>query len=262
MITLGRLLIFTSLLFLLIISSVNVLMAEKSDSDKYTIINDKEYFFKVPLPSNWKIKRSKDFSSALRVSAESPDGKHIVAIYAFKENSDIDLEKLAGADQRMFSNLGDVTNSSKLKKHIFWTQAISKIYSKNRKGFETTGYFTTDGTYGYVILAYSSSGDFTVGKKVAESFKCNVPFFTNLQNRLKGGVAVILVFAVPIGLGFLGYTTRNYSWGMALCIIFPVVAGIALLYDGFILWKAFLAALIILVLMFAGRYGIVMYTES
>ena len=263
-----------ALLFLFILSVIIVSPLGNADSNKYIAFEDKEFFFTTLLPSDWTIKRSKDISSTWRISAVSPDGKSAVAIYAVKGHNDIDIDRLAGADHRLFSNLGEVTNSTKIKKHLFWTKAISKTYSKNRKGIQSTGYFTADGTYGYAILAFSSSGDFSATNEVANSFKSNVPFFTNLKNKLSGKegkssseivldlIMAIFLFAIPVGLGFVGYMTRRHSWGLALCIMLPLAAGIALLTKGLTLWGASLVVGMIFVLMFAGRYGVIMWVED
>jgi hypothetical protein len=173
---------------IIFIFSIGVVPGKASGIDlkKYTIIEDKEYCYSAPLPSNWKIKRSKDITSFWRISATSPDKKNAVAIFAFKGHNTIDLEKLSEADNKMFRNLGNVTNSSKIKRHYFWTKAILKNYSRNRSGVRSTGYFTIDGTYGYIILTDSLSGDFSIGSNVANNFKSDVPFLTNLKNWLPG----------------------------------------------------------------------------
>ena len=203
----------------------------------------------------------------------APKGKVAALIYALKVNGEINLDKLAAFDKSLSINLGEIDGSREIKKQFFWTKAIEKHYLKNKNGKYGLCRFMKDGSYGYIMTALSSEDNFTGIYPVFDSFKTDVPYLTNALNKLAGRdnrsaseiftslAGIVVLFTLTVGLGLLGHGTRNHAFGLFLCVLIPVALGATLFFVVSSLKIAMIAATVSLVLMFAGRFGVVMWAS-
>jgi hypothetical protein len=180
------------------------------------------------------------------------------------------LEKLASLDKDMFKNLGNVISVE--KKKINRKKLIEKKYDKDKDGSYALGRFLTDGTYGYIILAHSISDDFLIVAPIMASFRTDVPYLKNVKNRLSGKenksasqiveylIMAIILFAIPVAFGLIGFFTSDSTIGLYLCIGLPLllsILGIFLLHITW--WTSLIISIIICAIMFAGRIGLFLW---
>ena len=207
----------------------------------FTVVDDSAYFFSVTLPADWTIKQSRDSYSTWRVSAASSRRDLYVDFFAIKTHGDVDLEKLAANDHVLVGKtLGEVAGTKELKKAYFWTACIEKNYQKNYERLYARGRFYADGTYGYAVVAFSPTGNFSSAEPIFASFNSFPSFWTNIKNELSGNeskssseivsdlVLAIMLFAVPVGCGLLGYASRRHSWLLVLMLLGCAAIAVAL----------------------------------
>jgi hypothetical protein len=70
-----------------------------------------------------------------------------------------------------------------------------------------------------------------------------------------------MLFAVPVGFGLLGYATRRHSWLLVLMLLGCAAIGVALFLKDEGWWSLGIPA-IMAVIIFAGRYGVLMWLED
>jgi hypothetical protein len=238
-------------------------------------IEDSTYFFSIDLPKEWTLKSSNDIYSSWRISAVAPNRDFFVDLFALKAHGDVDLERFAAYDSTLFGKfIGIVINTREIKKAYFWTTAIEKNYGRSSEGLVARSRFYSDGTYGYVVVAFSRTYDFARAEPIFSSFKSSPSLWVNEKNRLAGeteskssseivkDLAIgIFLFAVPIGIGLLGHATRRRSWLLtSLFVVCGLAAVMLFVYDGG--WWSLGIPCIMVAIIFAGRYGIVMWLEN
>lgn len=144
-------------------------------------VSDPKYYFSFNIPADWKITRSKNPTSFLRVSVKSPKGDSTVSIYALHQPGLIDLEEFAMNFQRVMK-LGQMTETRNIREYLLFTRAIEKTYGQNIRGLHALARFESRGSYAYVLLAVVRSPDFSVAKNVFETFQIDISAFTQLKN--------------------------------------------------------------------------------
>lgn len=170
------------------------------------IYYNKDFFFSIELPKAWITSERVIADSELKLSSESSDGHEAIEIYAIEGEGDIDLEKMAAADTKIFDNLGKLIDTKKIQENT-----IEKSY--RTEDYITKILFQTHGKLGYVLLWKSLDKSDDTYSKISSSFKVSIPFLKTFTNWFKGTIGTIIVvigfLGSLIGLGLLGRFIRK-----------------------------------------------------
>ncbi|GAK57756.1 hypothetical protein U27_04723 [Candidatus Vecturithrix granuli] len=216
-------------------TSINASTKVEQDS---IFIEDEEYHFSLRIPKNWEFEQAKESNSLWRLSATPPDKKLQVAIYSIRVGDDIDLQKLEEQDHKLFEHLGEVYEKNQFTKALFkkWKIGligeifldvieVEKRYKPGRTGLYGLARFTTSGTYGYIMLAYSATNEFSQAIPIFDSFQENVSMLANFKNKwaairekgifssvfgwIGGIIAVLVIIGILYLIGTSGKMVRE-----------------------------------------------------
>jgi hypothetical protein len=225
-------------------------------------VEDTTAKFEAIVPDGWSITTSGKPNSFWRLSARSRDDRRLVEFYTARTDSDVELDELAANDYELLGNklLGPVASRRILRKYLL-PFAIEKSYGKNCYGEQALARYVANRTYGYIMVAYSRDGDLSWATPIFDSLKTHAPAMSFVPICREAMPLVTLAIGVP-GVCCLGWGTRRYRHGLALCFALAIAMGFLLKCFGFdrLAWIG--APALILLLTVVGRCGIVVEVET
>jgi hypothetical protein len=206
-------------MFMLLFMSINDTSYANETEFKTHI--DKEYFFKIDIPTNWNnLFAEKDYSF-LRLSSVNPSNEQAFFLYAIKADTKIDLKLLAGRSDELFSGLGQYfPENKKIINYISKPQKYIRTY-KNDK-YTTKLYIKSDYNFGYILMYKSSNNNFQYFDEITKSFTSDISYWYKLKTWFKGGgifkwIIGIIISLLVIGLLYLiGKSGQTLSKGIEM----------------------------------------------
>lgn len=196
------------------------LIAQINQSIENQIYDNTDFHFSLKIPTGWSFEEAgKEISNIKLNIFNRKDPSQLITTYAFKFESEIDLEKFATLDTAIFTDLGNlVENKSHYGFLIFFLNNICKTYQKDK--IQTKLFFRSEANYGYVVMWRSLNNDPSKFLEVSESLEFKIPFWDKayiwMASKFEGigfwvmGIIVVSVFClIAGGLGLLGSLVRK-----------------------------------------------------
>jgi hypothetical protein len=172
-----------------------------------TVLKDDQVFFQVTVPSGWTASRPTDPDEAkdLRYKVLSLDKTQALYVYVFQSDDGIDLDKLADIDSKLGWDLGKRTREESPD-----SSTKRRTYDRGTKGLYATALFHTEASFGYLVLALSTSSDLKFAEAVFASMAVKIP----LTERLWQSRWSVLGIVGSVALWPLGRAGSSIRRGM------------------------------------------------
>lgn len=185
-------------------------------SESTSLYKNDKFYFSIEFPKDWKTTEVSEINSNRRLLSISHDGKQSISIFVIQSDDDLDLEKFADADSKLFSNLGQTTDTKKIREYLVVLKGIEKSYKSNTTN--TKLLFQVADNFGYILMWQNRNLDnnSTTYLDAANSFNISVPYtktimgwFTGIGKWILGIVVCLLGIGILYLIGITGQLIRK-----------------------------------------------------
>jgi hypothetical protein len=172
--------------------------------DSTSVYKNDKLYFSIELPKDWRTTEVSKTDSNLRLFSLSKDGRQSISIFVIESEESIDLEKLADADSKLFSDLGQTVDTKKIRKYLVALNRIEKSYKTSTCNTKLLFHVADD--LGYILKWQNldSENNNTTYLNVVKSFKIGIPFTKTLIGWVIGiGKWILGIVVCLLGIGVL-----------------------------------------------------------
>jgi len=239
------------LVFLLVSLFIYNLSFSK-ESNSFVLVQDQIYKFEISIPSTWEVEKANNKDEFDRIWATPPEKDKTLECYAlYSTEGDIDFKKLADNGPEMFKFLGEEIQSKTRAEYVekMYYNKETQIYFKIR--------YVAKAEFGYILMSRNKSNNYEDIDKCYESFK------SSAKKDYSAIIGLVILGIIMVGLGIIGYATRNKRWGIALAIGIPLlISGAIFLFGSIPWWWGLIIFAVGFFIMFAGREGMFFFLTN
>jgi hypothetical protein len=167
------------------------------------LIHDDNYHFSIRVPNDWEVK-TVEGKGTTRLIALNTNTEKQLSVHVLKAKGKVDLKKLSNVNQKIYKNVGilsDTINKPLTSPWLLDSSSIIKIYKKDR--MVSLFHNKSQGSYGFIAVLRGDEKFVEEFKLISNTFSNDVPVSETIRPGLNSLLAIILAsFLGASGLKF------------------------------------------------------------